>query len=75
MGMVIAKNLKLFALRRSKGLTQIEASKKLGIPINVYARIEQGKSSGKIENWTRIQKFYGVSDEDMWKLIKGKLEV
>ncbi|GEM_PF-7072950 len=73
MGVLIAKNLRLFNLRKEKGWTQKEAAKEYGIPINVYQRIEQGKFSGKIENWEKIQEVYDIPDEEMWKVIKGKV--
>lgn len=72
MGSLIAGNLQLFNLRKKRNLTQIQAAEKLGIPIVVYQRMEQGKASGKIENWDRIQKFYKIPDEEMWKVIKNK---
>lgn len=64
------KNLKLYARRAAKGLSQVEAAKKLDMPINVYTRIEHGETSGKIENWCKIQELYEVPDEEMWDLIK-----
>lgn len=64
------KNLKLYAKRASMGLTQIEAAKKLNIPINVYTRIEHGERSGKVENWCKIQELYGIPDEEMWSIVK-----
>lgn len=73
MGMVVAKNLMLFNLRKVKGWTQIEAARELGIPISVYQRIEEGKLSGKIENWEKVQNVYEIPDEEMWKVIKGKV--
>ena len=72
MGSLIAGNLQLFNLRKKRNLTQIQAAEQLGIPIVVYQRMEQGKASGKIENWDRIQKFYKIPDEEMWKVIKNK---
>lgn len=72
MGMVIAKNLKLFALRKRRNWTQLEAAKMIGLPINVYARIERGEVSGKVENWTKIQEVYGIPDEEMWSVVKGR---
>ena len=73
MGAVIAKNLKLFTLRKAAGLTQIETAQKLGIPVNLYAAVEQGKSNGKTSLWADIQKLFDVPDEDMWELIKGSI--
>jgi len=72
MGSLIAGNLQLFNLRKKRNLTQIQAAEKLGIPIVVYQRMEQGKTSGKVENWDRIQNFYEIPDEEMWKVIKNK---
>ena len=64
------RNLKLYAKRAAKGLSQVEASKALSIPINVYTRIEHGETSGKIENWCKIQELYEISDEEMWSIVK-----
>ena len=64
------KNLLLYARRASKGLSQVEAAKQLGIPINVYTRIEHGETSGKVETWCKIQELYEVPDEEMWTIIK-----
>lgn len=72
MGSLIAGNLRLFNLRKKKNMTQIQAAKKLGIPINVYQRIEQGKNKGKIDAWDRIQEFYKIPDEEMWKVVKNR---
>lgn len=72
MGSLIAKNLRLFNLRHERNLTQIEAAEKLGIPIVVYQRIEQGKAEGKVSNWDRIQEFYEIPDEEMWKVVKNR---
>lgn len=72
MGAVIAKNIKLFNLRKSRGWTQKQAADKLRIPINVYARIEQGVTPGKVDVWSKIQMLYEIPDKDMWNLIKGK---
>ena len=66
----MGKNLKLYSLRNAKGLSQVEAAKKLNIPINVYTRLELGCTSGKVENWCKIQELYEVPDEEMWSLIK-----
>lgn len=64
------KNMKLYSLRNDKGWSQMEASKELNIPINVYSRLERGETSGKVENWSKIQEVYGIPDEKMWSLIK-----
>ena len=73
MGAVIAKNLQLFNLRKVQGWSQIETAAKLGIPVNLYAKIEQGKTPGKAEVWSRIQKLYDLPDSDMWSLIKSSM--
>lgn len=72
MGSLIAGNLRLFNLRKKKNLTQVQAAQQAGIPINVYQRIEEGKNKGKIDTWDRIQEFYEVPDEEMWKVIKNR---
>lgn len=72
MGSLIAGNLRLFNLRKKKNLTQVQAAQRAGIPINVYQRIEEGKNKGKIDTWDRIQEFYEVPDEEMWKVIKNR---
>ena len=73
MGSVIAKNLELFNLRKVRNLDQVDVAEKLGIPLLTYARIEQGKSRGKTDIWLKIQKLYGIPDEDMWKIIKKSI--
>lgn len=73
MGAVIAKNLKLFTLRKAAGLSQIDVAKKLGIPTNLYAKIERGETTGKVRVWFRIKELFDVSDEEMWELIKGSM--
>lgn len=72
MGSLIAGNLRLFNLRKKKNLTQVQAAQQAGIPINVYQRIEEGKNKGKIDTWDRIQEFYEVPDEEMWKVVKNR---
>lgn len=73
MGALIAKNKKLYILRNEAGLSQIECAYKLGIPTNQYAAIEQGKTRGKVNVWSNIQKLFNVPDADMWDLIKGSM--
>ena len=69
---ITEKNERLLNLRKVQGWTQKQAALKLEIPIAVYQRIEEGKKSGKIENWDRVQKLYNIPDEEMWKVVKGK---
>lgn len=71
MGCLIAKNLKLFMLRKERGWDQITAANAIGVHVNAYAKIEQGKSRGKVDVWNKIQQVYNIPDEEMWQIIKG----
>lgn len=53
----------LIALRRSKGLTQTEASKALGCSLSLYRMVEEGKSwpKTKAEFAGSIATCYGVA--------------
>lgn len=73
MGAIIAKNKKLYSLRKREKLSQIQCADLLGIPTNLYAAIEQGKTRGKVNVWLDIQELFSVPDAEMWDLIKGSM--
>lgn len=73
MGNLIAKNLQLFVLRKERNWNQADVAEKLGIPTNLYADIEKGKTASKPKTWAKIQELYNIPDSDMWGLIKGSM--
>lgn len=62
------KNLKIF--RVNADLTQAEMADKLDYSRSQYALIERGERDGAQAFWNTLQAVFGVSDEDMWKLMR-----
>ena len=62
------KNLKVF--RAKHDLTQAEIAEKLNYSRSQYALIERGDRDGTQAFWNNLQAVFGVSDEEMWKLMK-----
>lgn len=65
-------NKKLKGLRLSNLLSQEELAKKVKVSIVTYNKIEQGKISGSIRFWKRIQNEFNINDNDMWNLINNQ---
>lgn len=59
------KQTKLIALRKEKGLTQLEVAAKLGISRSMYAMIELGQRTGSYYTLRRIADFYGRPLDDL----------
>ncbi len=58
-------------IRLSKYLSVEELSEELNTtPNNIYM-IERGERQGSIEFWSNFQRYFKISDEDMWGIIKG----
>jgi len=66
------ENISLKVLRVRFGLTQEAMAQKLGMSRQAYAKIENGLSDGNIQFWSKVQKTFEVSGEEMWHLINGK---
>ena len=63
------KNLKIFRIQKS--LTQDEIAKKIGCTRATYSAIESGKRSGRRTFWLDLQAAFGISDGEMWALMKN----
>lgn len=63
-------NLKVFRVKRN--LTQEEIAKKIGFARATYTSIERGERHGRNSFWKELQKAFGISDADMWELMKNE---
>ena len=61
-------NLKVF--RTAHRLRQTDIAYDLGVSRATYSYIERGIRSGKAKFWQKLQQVYGVSDADMYNLMK-----
>lgn len=68
----MAKNLALKVLRIKHGLTQEEMAKKLLVSRGFYAKIENGQENGNISFWSKLQRTFKISSEEMWDLINDE---
>ena len=62
------KNKELIKLRVDHDLTQVEAAKICGVSKSTYNFIENGKRRGSKEFWQRLQEYFKLDGERMWKL-------
>jgi DNA-binding XRE family transcriptional regulator len=60
----------LYMLRCRHKLTKGEMAEKTGVSRITYTLIENGERDGKKPFWEAVQREFGVSDADMWKLQK-----
>ena len=65
-------NLPFFLLRNNQHLSQEKMANILDVSRNMILDIERGEAYGKVDFWISVQNEFGVPDEDMWKLIRGK---
>ena len=66
------KRMKLILIRTEKGLSQTEVAKELGVSLTTYCFLETGRSNGTLSLWGKIQKVFGIRDEDMWGIVNPK---
>ena len=66
------KRMKLILIRTEKGLSQTDVAKELGVSLTTYCFLETGRSNGTLTLWAKLQKVFGIKDEDMWKVINPK---
>ena len=66
------ENRSLKVLRARFGLTQESMAKKLGMSRQSYAKIENGIADGNIQFWSRVQRVFKISSEEMWHLINDE---
>lgn len=68
------ENTSLKILRVRHGLTQEEMALKLTMSRQAYAKIENGQGNGNITFWSKVQRVFNISSEEMWDLIYDKTE-
>ncbi len=61
------KSLKILRVRHD--LTQGEMAQKLNMSRQAYAKIENGLGDGNITFWSKVQRTFNISSEEMWDLI------
>lgn len=62
------KNKELIKLRVDHELTQTDLAKICGVSVGTYNLIENGKRRGSKKVWQRIQEYFKLDGEQMWKL-------
>lgn len=68
------ENTSLKILRVRQGLTQEEMARKLTMSRQAYAKIENGLGDGNITFWSKVQRIFNISSEEMWDLINDNAE-
>lgn len=67
----MAKRKGLTMLRAEHGLDQQTIATRCGVSRTTYCQIENGKLAGKMPFWQRLQKEFGLTDAQIWAIIKG----
>ncbi len=70
--MQVNRSLKVFRARQ--GLTQEQMAERMGWSRQYYAKTENGRSSGSILFWTRLQDAFNIPDGEVWPLVKDTKE-
>lgn len=65
-----AQRSKLYMLRCEHKLTQEEMAARCNVSCRGYQNIEWGKRYGSEEFWTTLQREFGISDADMYPLMR-----
>jgi DNA-binding XRE family transcriptional regulator len=65
-------NMPFFTLRNNRHLSQEKMANILDVSRSMILDIEKGEAYGKVDFWINVQNEFGISDEDMWKLVLGK---
>lgn len=67
----MAKKILLKQFRVSQGdASQEKFAEMIGVSRNYYVRVETGKLDGNAEFWKKLQERFGVSDGDIWRMMK-----
>mgnify|MGYP003297277410 CR=1 FL=1 len=66
------KSLKILRVRND--LTQEEMARRLTMSRQAYAKIENGQGDGNITFWSKVQREFKISSEEMWDLINDQIE-
>ena len=61
---------KLKKLRLEYGDTQDDVARQTGTTKEYYSLIERGERVGTVPYWLRLQKFYGLSNAELWDIVK-----
>lgn len=64
------KRLALKQMRIGLDLTQEEMAERMGVKRVRYQNVESGYRAGTIDFWQALQKAFGISDADMWRLLQ-----
>lgn len=70
----MGENTSLKILRVRNGLSQEEMARKLTMSRQAYAKIENGLGNGNITFWSKVQRVFNISSEEMWDLINDGQE-
>jgi len=66
----VKKRQKLFALRTDHGHTQEYVANHTGTTKEYFSLIENGDRVGTLPYWLRLQKFYCLSNAELWEMAK-----
>lgn len=62
------RNLKI--LRVKHGLTQMEMSKKIGVSLSIYCKVENGKQNCSTRFLRKLQQAFNIPDSEIWEYKK-----
>ena len=65
---------KLIMWRKILGFTQEDMAKRFNMAVSSYCSLETGKRNCNLKKWLEIQKFFCLSDEEMWKIYTNQTE-
>lgn len=69
--MANGKRLLLKQLRVSQGdASQEKFSEMIGVDRQYYSKVENGKIRGNEAFWMKLQERFGLSDGDIWRMMK-----
>jgi putative transcriptional regulator len=70
-------NERLVIMRNGKNLTQGQVASAVGISQSMYARIEAGDRSPRLETMAKLAKFFGVTVDWLFceKITSGNVDV
>lgn len=65
----MARQAELKILRVRYNLTQEQTADLLGVGRQAYSYVERGERKGSPDLWRKIQKLFGLSDGEVWRLM------
>ena len=66
---------KLRDLRINNNHTQDFVARKTGTTKEYFGLIENGKRVGTVPYWLRLQKFYKLTDTEIWGIVKEGVKI